>query len=146
MVLRSYHEVVLFTVLPYRNGKPQKQDSTPQLAIVSRLRIRFSCYPWKKRVTLDARGSSSLLCLWFVLTERHFPDLSHTKKKFILQGYCGGMQREFVIIWRLRFHYDNDTRTTIKYRCRIRYVFVHKEMNDSSLPFRRLLQRKRTGT
>ena len=40
MVLRSYHQVVLFTVLPYRNGKPQKQDSTPQLAIVSRLRIR----------------------------------------------------------------------------------------------------------
>ena len=32
------------------------------------------------------------------------------------------------------------TRTTMKYRCRFRYVFVHKEMNDSSLPFRRLLQ------
>ena len=25
----------------------------------------------------------------------------------------------------------------MKYRCRFRYVFEHKEMNDSSLPFRR---------
>ena len=43
-------------------------------------------------------------------------------------------------IGRLRFHDDNenDTRTTMKYRCRFRYVFAHKEMNESSLPFRRL--------
>ena len=33
----------------------------------------------------------------------------------------------------------------MKYRCRFRYVIVLKEMNDSSLSFRRLLQRERIG-
>ena len=63
-------------------------------------------------------------------------------KFYVLITYVDANGHLLELIGRLRFHYDkDDTRTTIKYHCRIRYVFVHKDMNDSSLPFRRLLQR-----
>ena len=46
----------------------------------------------------------------------------------------------YTIIGRLRFHNDKtDTRMTMKYCCHFRHVFISKEMNNSLLPFRRLL-------
>ena len=46
-----------------------------------------------------------------------------------------------MIIGRLRFHYDNDNEYENDNEISLSFAlrFVHKEMNDSSFPFRRLL-------
>ena len=57
------------------------------------------------------------------------------------QAYTPVMWNEIRVIREVKIFTTTRKITTMKYRCRFRYVFVHKEMNDSSLPFRRLLQR-----